>query len=290
MSDYRIFTDVTADLPDELLKEIGVEALPMPFRIGEEEHTHYADFREMPMEDFYRRVKGGEKASTSQVTYSSFMDAFTPVLEAGMDVLYLSFSSALSGTYQGSLVAVRDLIEKFPDRKIMSVDTRCASSGEGMLVYYAAKQKQEGMSMDQLVLWVEQNKLKVCHWFTVDDLHFLRSGGRISAMAATVGSMLKVKPVMHVDDAGRLVPVEKVRGRKKAIQTLIRRMAETGVDLPRQTVFLCQAVSREEAEEMAKQIKFELRVKDVIVTDIGPIIGAHAGPGTISLFFFGSGR
>ncbi len=290
MQEYCIMTDVTADLPPEILKQCDVEALPMPFKLGGGEYTHYADFREVSVNEFYRRIQAGETASTSQVTYATFVKYFTPCLEAGKDILYIAFSSALSGTYQGAVVAAQELMEKYPGRRIVCVDTRAASAGEGMLIYYAAAKKAEGMSLDALASWLEENKLKMCHWFTVDDLHSLHRGGRISTVSWAVGSMLKIKPVLHVDNEGRLIPMRKVRGRKKALQYIIERAIETGVDLAAQTVFICQAYCMEDARHIEAVLRERAGVKQVIITDIGPIIGAHVGPGTISVFFFGRER
>ncbi|MGI6664998.1 MAG: DegV family protein [Christensenellaceae bacterium] len=289
-NEYAILTDVTVDLPAELLKTLGIPALPMPFTIDGDNYIHYADFRDISPGDFYKKLREGATAATSQVTYASYMEYFTPVLEAGKDILFIAFSSALSGNYQGSVVAAKELMEKYPARKIITVDTLAASSGEGMLVYYAARKKEEGYSLEALATWLEENKLSMCHWFTVDDLGFLRRGGRISATSATIGSMLRIKPVMHVDNAGRLIPMQKVRGRKKALRRLCEFAAQTGVNIKEQTIFICQADARDEAEFLANMIKEATDVSEIIITDIGPIIGAHAGPGTISVFFFGKAR
>lgn len=290
MADYVIVTDVTVDLPAKMLAEMDIPAMPMPLVFDNKAYTHYADFREVSYADFYKSMRNSGTASTSQVTNATFRAGFEPHLKEGKDVLYIAFSSGLSGSYGGSLTVRDELLAEYPDRKIICVDTLAASSGEGMLVYYAAQKKAEGCTLEDLAKWLEDTKLHMCHWFTVDDLHFLKRGGRISAAAAAIGSILKIKPVMHVDDEGHLIPMEKVRSRKKALRRLIDKLFETGVDIASQTIFISQADALAEAQQMADTIKEETGVKEVIVTQIGPIIGAHAGPGTIALFYFGTER
>ena len=290
MADYVIVTDVTVDLPAEMLTQMDIPAMPMPLVFNNNAYMHYADFREVSYANFYKSLREGGTASTSQVTNATFREYFEPYLKEGKDILYIAFSSGLSGSYNGSL-SVRDaLLKEYPDRKIVCVDTLAASSGEGMLVYYAAKKKDEGYSLEELALWLEEHKLHLCHWFTVDDLFFLKRGGRISATTAAIGTILKIKPVMHVDDEGHLISMEKVRSRKKALRRLIDKLLTTGTNVAEQTIFICQADALVEAQEMAETIKREAGVKEVIITEIGPIIGAHAGPGTIALFFFGEKR
>lgn len=286
-----LLTDSTSDISQKLADEIGVaEVLPLQFEMDGLTYRNFADEREMSSEEFYDAMRGGKMPKTSQISVNDFCEYFTPYLEKGQDILYLAFSSGLSGTYSSSLVAIEELKEKYPDRRIVSVDTLAASMGEGLLVYYAARKKKEGMSLDQLAQWVEENKLHLCHWFTVDDLHHLKRGGRISAATAIVGSALNIKPVLHVDDEGHLINVSKARGRKASLNAMIDKMAETytqGWD----TVMVSQGSCRSDADYVASEVKKRCKgVKHVIIGNIGPVIGAHTGPGVLALFFVGEHR
>ena len=224
------------------------------------------------------------------MNYQTFLDTFTPILESGRDILYLAFSSGLSGTYNGSVIAANDLMEKYPGSKVISVDTLAASVGEGLLVYAAAKKREEGLSLDELAQWVTDNRLHLCHWFTVDDLNHLKRGGRVSPAVAIIGTALGIKPVMHVDDEGHLIPVSKVRGRRKSLDALVEHMAETCDKPESQTIFIGHGDSKEDAEYVAKLVRQKFKVKNIILNYIGPVIGSHSGPGTIALFFFGTHR
>ena len=224
------------------------------------------------------------------MNYQTFLDTFTPILESGRDILYLAFSSGLSGTYNGSVIAANDLMEKYPGSKVISVDTLAASVGEGLLVYTAAKKREEGLSLDELAQWVTDNRLHLCHWFTVDDLNHLKRGGRISPAVAIIGTALGIKPVMHVDDEGHLIPVSKVRGRRKSLDALVEHMAETCDKPESQTIFIGHGDSKEDAEYVAKLVRQKFKVKNIILNYIGPVIGSHSGPGTLALFFFGTHR
>ena len=291
MSNYVLLTDSTTDISQKLADEIGVaEVLPLQFEMDGLTYRNFADEREMSSEEFYDAMRGGKMPKTSQISVNDFCEYFTPYLEKGQDILYLAFSSGLSGTYSSSLVAIEELKEKYPDRKIISVDTLAASMGEGLLVYYAAKKKKEGLGLEELAQWVEENKLHLCHWFTVDDLHHLKRGGRISAATAIVGSALNIKPVLHVDDEGHLINVSKARGRKASLNAMIDKMAETytqGWD----TVMISQGSCRSDADYVASEVKKRCKgVKRVIIGNIGPVIGAHTGPGVLALFFVGEHR
>lgn len=286
-----LLTDSTTDISQKLADEIGVaEVLPLQFEMDGLTYRNFADEREMSSEEFYDAMRGGKMPKTSQISVNDFCEYFTPYLEKGQDILYLAFSSGLSGTYSSSLVAIEELKEKYPDRKIISVDTLAASMGEGLLVYYAAKKKKEGLGLEELAQWVEENKLHLCHWFTVDDLHHLKRGGRISAATAIVGSALNIKPVLHVDDEGHLINVSKARGRKASLNAMIDKMAETytqGWD----TVMISQGSCRSDADYVASEVKKRCKgVKRVIIGNIGPVIGAHTGPGVLALFFVGEHR
>lgn len=286
-----LLTDSTSDISQKLADEIGVaEVMPLQFEMDGLTYRNFADEREMSSEEFYDAMRGGKMPKTSQISVNDFCEYFTPYLEKGQDILYLAFSSGLSGTYGSSLVAIEELKEKYPHRRIISIDTLAASMGEGLLVYYAAQKKKEGAGLDELARWVEENKLHLCHWFTVDDLHHLKRGGRISAATAIVGSALNIKPVIHVDDEGHLINMSKARGRKASLNAMLDQMAETytpGWD----TVMISHGSCRSDADYVASEVKKRFRsIKRVIIGNIGPVIGAHTGPGVLALFFMGEHR
>ena len=213
-----------------------------------------------------------------------------PILEQGKDVLYIAFSSALSGTCQAANIAADMLREKYPERKILVVDSLAASMGEGLIVYYAAKMRQEGKTIDEVYQWVLDNRLRLCHWFTVDDLFFLHRGGRVSSASAVLGTMLGVKPVLHVDDEGRLILVGKTRGRRKSLDQLVEHMAETVERPEEQIIFISHGDAPEDAAYVEQLVRDKFKVKDIVVNYIDPVIGGHSGPGTVALFFLGSKR
>lgn len=290
MADYRIFTDSTTDLPAALADELELIVLPLSFTVNGKTYHNYLDGREMTARAFYDHIRAGAMPTTSQINPDTFVEAFTPVLKAGEDVLYLAFSSGLSGTCQSAKIAAEQLREEFPDRKIVVIDTLCASLGEGLFAYYCAKKKQAGASFDELAAWAEENKLHLCHWFTVNDLHHLKRGGRVSAAAAVFGTMLNIKPVLHVDNAGHLIPVSKVRGRRQSIDALLHKMEELVTNPEEQVIFISHSDCFDEAEGLGEAIRKKMHVKDVVINDIGPVIGSHTGCGTIALFFMGKER
>ena len=290
MSEYVIVTDSSADLTDGMVKELGVEVLPLSFTVKGQTYHNYPDNRDMDPKDFYAMLRSGEMATTAAVNVADYTSALEPLLESGKDVLVLAFSSGLSATYQSSVIAVGELRGKFPERKIFTVDTLCASMGQGLLVYLAAKKQQTGASIEEVRDWTEGNKLKLCHWFTVDDLHFLKRGGRISAATAVVGSMLHIKPVLHVDDEGHLINMGKVRGRGASLTAMVDHMEETAIDPANQVVFISHGDCLADAEKVAADVKKRFGVKEVVINYVGPVIGAHSGPGTLALFFLGSKR
>lgn len=290
MSDFAIVTDSSCDLPSGIAEELGLTVLPLSFTMAGKEFRNFLDGREIPIRQFYEKLRSGVMAKTAAVNADSFVSAMEPLLKQGLDVLNVAFSSGLSNTYNAARLACEELAAKYPARKVLCVDTLAASLGEGMLVYYAAMRKRAGETVEQVCDWLEQNKLKMCHWFTVDDLNFLRRGGRISAATALLGGMLNIKPVMHMDDAGHLVSVGKARGRRAALNALVDKMQETAVDPGEQTVFVSHGDSQEDAEYVASEVKRRFGTKTVILNHVGPVIGAHSGPGTIALFFFGVQR
>ena len=287
MNEYVIFTDSSSDLPVELAEELGLKTIQLDVRVGDGPSLPN---NQLDIKDFYTQLRNGKMAQTSAVSIESFKNAFTQTLEEGKDIIYIGFSSGLSSTYNWGKVAADELSESYPERKILTVDTLAASMGQGMLVWLAAKKKAEGATIEELAAYVEETKLHLCHWFTVDDLFFLKRGGRVSATTAVVGTMLSIKPVLHVDDAGKLINVSKARGRKGSIAALAAKMKETAIDPSEQTVFISHGDCIEDVETLKDIIKNEMNVTNFIVSPVGPVIGSHSGPGTLALFFKGTKR
>ncbi|MBQ2061601.1 MAG: DegV family protein [Oscillospiraceae bacterium] len=290
MRDYIIMTDSCCDLTDEMARELELEVLPLTMRMDGHEYPNYLDGRAITNEEFYRRLRAGKTSSTSAVNPEQYAEAMRAVLAQGKDIVCICFSSALSTTYQSAVIAAQDVGPEFPDGHIYVVDSLSASRGQGLLIYLAAQKKKEGLSAEELAQWVEDNKLSICHWFTVDDLNFLKRGGRLSAGAALFGTMLSIKPVMHTSNEGKLVPMDKVRGRKASLKALIDKVGELGVDLDQQIMFICHADCLKESEEVAAELKRRYGVREVYIHYIGPVIGSHTGPGTMGLFFVGRER
>ena len=290
MSDFVILTDSSADLGAELVQQLDVQVLPLSFILNQHTYHNYPDNREMDPHLFYEKLRAGEVATTAAVNVAEYVDAVEPLLQAGHDVLILAFSSGLSTTYNSSAIAVDELREKYPDRKVYTVDTLCASLGQGLLVYLAAQERARGKTIEEVRDWAEANKLHLCHQFTVDDLHFLKRGGRISATTAVLGSMLQIKPVLHVDDEGHLINIAKARGRQASLKALVDKMEQTAIDPAAQTVFISHGDCLEDAQAVAQMVKDRMGVKEVYLNHIGPVIGAHAGPGTVALFYVGTER
>ena len=290
MNDYVLLTDSSADLPQQLVEELGVEVLPLCFTMGDKTYRNWPDNREMDPEEFYRMLREGAMATTSAVNVGDYTEALTPFLEAGKDVLVLAFSSGLSATCNSARIAAQELNEQYPQQRVRVVDTLCASLGQGLLVWHAAKLKQAGKSLDEVGDWAEENKLRLCHWFTVSDLHFLKRGGRISPATAVLGTMLSIKPVMHVDDEGHLIKVGTARGRGASLKALVDHMAETADDPGNQVVFISHGGCLEDAQKVAQDVKARFGTKEVVINYVGPVIGAHSGPGTVALFFLGIKR
>ncbi len=287
MNPYVILTDGCADLPKDLANNMGIGVLPVSVIVNDQapQTTETLDVLE-----FYRQLRDGAMAKTAAAGMMEFEDFAEPYLKEGTDVLYLAFSSALSSTYNSARMGAQELQEKYPDRKIEVIDTKCASLGEGLLVYLTAKQKEAGATFDEAAQYARESVPRLCHWFTVNDLFFLKRGGRVSSFRAIAGSMLAIKPVLHVDDDGRLINVENAKGRKKSLQALLNHMKATAIDPQSQTVFISHGDCEEDAKALAEDIQKELGVKDFLISPIGPAIGAHSGPGTVALFFLGTER
>lgn len=287
---FKLITDSSCDFSQEMADLLGVHAIPLTVNINDTNYHNYLDGREISNGKYYSYLRKGVSATTSAVNANAFLECMEPILQSGQDILYIGFSSALSCTYSSSLVAVEELKSKYPDRKIISVDSLCASLGQGLLIFLAAKQQAEGKTIDEVAEYVEKTKLRICHWFTVDDLNHLKRGGRISKSTAVFGTALQIKPIMHMNDEGKLENVSKVRGRKAAIKKLADKMDENAIDPAQQTVFISHGDCIEDANLLADMIQKRLHVKDVFINYVGPVIGTHSGPGTLAVFFTGNKR
>ncbi len=284
--DYVFMTDASCDLTEELVSEIGVEVIPMEFHMDGKSYLHYTDCRMMSLDEFYGNLKKGVDSKTTQINYNSFTTCFENYLKAGKDVIYTGIPTGLSGTFNTCLMAVNDLKEKYPERKIIVIDSLCDSAGLGFLVYLAGQKFKEGISIDELAKFIEDIKLKVCHWFVVEDLDQLKRGGRISAVAATFGKALQIKPLISVDDGGHLINVGKIRGKSNVIPTLAKHLERDAEDLKNNIVMIAHADNKEGALELKKQIKGKCR--DIKICNIGPVIGTHVGSGMLAIIFLGT--
>ncbi len=290
MNQFAIVTDSGADLPQYLAQELDVSVLPLHFTIQGKEYADLPDRRDMDPHDLYELLRHGEMGKTSALNANDYEELMTPMLEEGKDVLVIAFSSGLSTTYQSSVIAVEELREKYPERKIYTVDTFAASLGEGLLVWHAAKLRAEGKTIEEVRDWLEEHKLNLAHWFTVDDLNHLKRGGRVSAATALVGTMLSIKPVLHVDDEGHLISMSKVRGRAASLKALVDKMEEDAIDPANQAIFISHGDSEADARKVADMIKERFGVEVKVIDYVGPVIGCHSGPGTIALFYLGRKR
>ena len=290
---FEIVTDSSCNLVEDMIDEFGLHILPLTFMVdGEDEvYQSYLKGEHTDLSQFYTMMREGKVFKTSLPNLADTEQLMRGLLEQGRDVLYLGFSSGLSGTYEAVELLVGQLAGEFPDRTVLSVDTLAASGGEGLLVWHAVQRARAGAAIEEVRDWVEANKLKLAHWFTVDDLMFLFRGGRVSKTSAWAGTMLNIKPVMHVDDDGHLVPMEKVRGRKKSLNALVDHMEKTAIKpIEDQMVFITHGDCLEDAEYVAAQVKERFGVLDVVINYVDPVIGAHSGPGTMALFFLADKR
>lgn len=289
MSDEKfvLITDATCDLKEEYYKENGIEVLSLPFALGEKE---YENSFSLSPEEFYGAMRNGIMGKTSQISPDKYREAFEKVLSEGKDLLYLAFSSGLSGSYNNARLMAEELSEKYPDRKIRVVDTLAASLGEGLFVHLADAMRKDGKSVDEVADWAEENKLNLCHMFTVDDLMHLHRGGRVSKTVAIAGSILGIKPVLHVDNEGHLIPLSKVRGRKQSLTALVDGMEKRMGSRKNETIAISHGDCLEDAEFVRDLVKKRFGIKSCIINHIGTVIGTHAGPGTVALFFMGDYR
>lgn len=286
---YTIVTDSSCDLPASLAEKLGIRVVPLSVFVEGKQYYNYLDGRDISFEDFYQQMGEGKMVTTSAVNVELFKMIMESELLTGHDVLYIGFSSGLSGTYNAGRMAAAELQEEYPNSTILTVDSLCASLGQGMLVYQAALQKAGGKSIEEVRDFCEETKLKVCHWFTVDDLHQLKRGGRISSATALIGTMLNIKPVLHVDNEGKLISMSKARGRNGAIQALVDQMEKAAIEPEKQTIFISHGNCYDEAKRLAELVHERFGCKSVI-NFVGPTIAAHSGQGTLALFFIGTER
>lgn len=284
---YQILTDSCCDFPPQRYRELGLISLPLSITFRGET---YPDRNDDSLRDMYAGLRAGEAASTAAANPQQWEEALEPVLSSGEDALILAFSSGLSTTYQSACIAADEMKERFPERKILVVDSLCASLGQGLLAYYAARKRDEGLGLEALKAWLEDNKLHLCHWFTVNDLMYLKRGGRINAATAIMGTMLSIKPILHVDNEGHLISVGKARGRKASIAALADKAAELGQGYDNSLMFISHGDCREDAEALAELVKERCGAKEVYINYVGAVIGSHSGPGTLALFFLGQHR
>ncbi|MCR4963425.1 MAG: DegV family protein [Firmicutes bacterium] len=291
-ANYVIISEATSDLAPELARQADVHIIPMPVGVEEDSYL-YSPIPEdgnIDTETFYALQKAGKSVHTSQINGAVYNEVFQKYLQEGYDILYIGFSSGLSNSVLAGDNCLKELAQQYPDRRMYCVDSLSASVGEGMLLYAAAKKRQAGMDIDTLYAWVEENKLHFCHWFTVDDLSYLRRGGRISATSATLGTVIQIKPVMHVDNEGHLINVAKAHGRKKAMLAMAEMMQKTWLPDADTTVFIGHGACPEDAEALRQMVLQRCPRAEITIMPIGPIIGAHSGVGTLALFFFGTER
>ncbi len=288
MNPYVIYTDSGCDLPETFLAELGVKAQSLSFRFDGSEKEYFSN--DMPPHDFYDQMRQGQVAKTAAVNVDTFKKAFEKDVSEGKDLLYLGFSSGLSTTYNSGRLACEELSEAYPDRKLLSVDTLCASAGQGLLVYLAVEKQREGATIEEVAAYIESIKLNLCHWFTVDDLVYLKRGGRVSPAVALLGGMLNIKPVMHVDNDGHLIKVGTARGRKNSLKALADYYESLALDREGSVIFISHGDCEEDARELEGMLKAKGAPDVRLITYVGPVIGAHSGPGTMALFFLGKER
>lgn len=288
MQKFTIITDSGCDLGLDMLRKMELRYARLGLSDPELEKRVYTD--EDGIHVFYDAMRSGAAPKTSATTPEQWKEKALPDLESGMDVLLMPFSSGLSTTYQSAVIAAKELQEQFPTRKIVASDTLCVSLGLGLLLYYVAELKNQGATIDEATAYIESHKMQVCHWFTVESLTYLRRGGRISATTALAGSVLGIKPIMHVDDEGHLVNVEKKRGRKASLEALVDKLVETAIHPEEQMIFISHGDCLEDARQLEQMIRSRTPIRGCYINPVGAVIGAHSGPGTMALFFYGTQR
>ncbi len=290
MSNYIIVTDSCCDLPADLARDMGLEVICLNVLVDGKTYTNHLDWKDISAKDFYDLMWAEQTSSTSAPSIGDFIQVFEPILQAGKDVLYLGFSSALSSTVSTGMLAAQELSEQYPHRKVLCVDTKCASLGQGLLVRHVWQKQQAGASVEEAHAYAQSLVPNLCHWFTVNDLHALQRGGRVSKTTAVLGTALQIKPVLHCDGEGRLTKLSTARGRKGSLIALKDRLKETITQPEEQTIFISHGDCEEEARLLADMIAREVPVKGFVFNPVGPVIGAHTGAGVIALFHVGSQR
>ena len=283
---FKIITDSCCDLTAEMVAQCELSVAQLSVEMDGRVYSN----EEMTPVELYTHLRNGKLPKTAAVNPEGWAELIRPALQAGQEVLVLAFSSGLSATYQSAVIAAGELREEFPDRKLVVIDTLCASIGQGLLVYTAAKLREQGKSIDEVAAWVEDHKKNVCHWVTVEDLMHLKRGGRVSAATAVVGTMLSIKPIIRVDDEGKLENLAKARGRKTSLNYLLDRMAESFDPELSDTVFIGHGDCLADAQTLESALRSRFGVKNVYINYVGAVIGAHTGPGVAVIGFFGKNR
>ena len=287
MSDYVVTVNSTVDLPKEWLAERNVPVIPLKYTIDGET---YEDMAGLSSKEFFQKLRDGKMATTSQINPEEAREALEPFLKEGKVVLHLAFSSALSGTCNSMRIAAEELKEEYPERKIIVIDTLCACLGEGLLLYYVLKLKKEGKTIEEVEAWVEENKLHICHNVTVDDLNHLQRGGRISKTAAVLGTMVQIKPMIHMADDGSLQVVGKERGRKRSLNKIVDKAVEQSKGWEQDIVMITHGDCLEDAQYVAELVRAKMGIENILINNIGTVIGSHTGPGVVAVFCMGNKR
>lgn len=291
MRDFVILTETTADLPASYIKENGLVIIPLYYQIGE---TVYGEEKHLELKEFFDAMRNGATPTTSASNPDTLRRTYTKLLESGKDILHLAFTSGLSCSYNNAAFVAEDLKEEYPDAKITVIDTLCASLGQGLIVNSAVQMKKNGKTIDEIAEWVEAKKLDVCHKVTVEDLVYLYRGGRLKKSSAVLGTIINIKPLIHVNNEGKLISYDKVRGRKKSLNALVDTMVEAidgyDYDIENEWVYISHGDCQEDAEYVKAQIEERIGVKNFMINYLSPTIGSHAGPGTVALFFYGKER
>ena len=290
MENFTIITDSSCDLPSSMIRALKVRVVPLTVRVDNEDYANYLDWREIAPTTFYERLRSGSSAQTSAPSVDAFVDEMRSVLISGSDVLCLSFTSTLSGTYNAARIAGEMLAGEFPERKIIVVDTLSGGMGQGLLVYLAVIYRRRGNTIEATAEYIEKLRMNICHLFSVPDLKYIRRGGRISAAAATVGSILNIRLLLHLNKDSLIVPLLKVRTKKALINSFVEKVKKTIVKPEKQIVFISHADCEEDAREISDRLKNECGIKKTIINYIGPVLGAHGGPGTLAVFYIGEHR
>jgi len=290
MAKYTIVVDSTTDLPQDLANDLELVVVPYIFTLDDTDYHNYLDYRELSAKDFYDTLRSGKLSTTTQVTAHRYKEIWEPILKQGNDVLYMCLSSALSKSYDQSMLAAQELMEEYPDRKIITIDSKAASLGQGLLGYYAAKARDEGKSLEENADYIERLIPRLQHWFVPDDLHHLKRGGRLSSASAVFGSMLSIKPILTINSEGRLVPASKARGWVKAMEIVVKKAEEYKFAPANQPVFIAHGDCIEKVEQIKLKLSAEFGTDEFIVSNVGPVIGTHSGPGTVAVIFLGGER